>query len=97
MSDFFEFDEPNGELRDEEYPEDEYLDDDYVDDESTDTVACPECGAEVYEDAVRCPVCGTYITTTHQTSVFAGRPLWWIALAVLGILAVIVVLAGWGP
>ena len=50
-------------------------------------IQCRECGAEVYEDAVQCPCCGNYITS--DTSVWVGRPLWWIGLAVLGIIAVI--------
>ena len=92
------FDEPENELEDNEYPDeddfddDDFNDDDFNDDESTETVPCPECGAEVYEDAVCCPVCGTYITADN--SIWSGRPGWWILLGLLGILAVVVVLAG---
>ena len=78
------FERPDDELRDEEFP-----DEDDLDDESSETVPCSECGAEIYEDAVRCPVCEAYVT--HPSSVWSGRPLWWIALGLLGILAVIVV------
>ncbi len=63
-----------------------------TDDDLSETVPCPQCGAEIYEDAVRCPACGTYVT--HTTSPWAGRPIWWIVLALLGILATIWVLAG---
>ena len=63
------------------------------DDELTETVPCPHCGAEVYEDAVQCPACGTYLT--HQANVWSGRPTWWIVLGLLGILAVLLVLAGY--
>jgi len=88
------FEEPGDELRGDEYPDDD-LDDDFdddFDDEHSQTIACPECGTEVYEDAVQCPVCGVYIT--HHGNVFSGRPIWWILLAILGVLAVILVFSG---
>ena len=69
--------------------------DDEGDDGSTDTIPCPVCGTEVYEDAVRCPACGDYIT--RQTGIWSGRPRWWILLGVLGILATIAALSGWLP
>ncbi len=84
------FDEPDDELDDSEYP-----DEDDLDDELTETVPCPQCGAEVYEDTVRCPVCGAYVT--FDNSIWSGRPGWWILLGLLGILAVLVVLAGITP
>ena len=80
------FEEAGDELDDEEYP------DEHPDDDRTETVSCPECGAEVYEDAVRCPACGNYIT--HPTSVWHGRPGWWIVLGLLGVVALILVLTG---
>jgi len=61
------------------------------DDEFTETVACPSCGADVYEDAVQCPRCGEYIT--HSSNVWSDRPWWWIVLGLAGILAVIVALS----
>jgi hypothetical protein len=51
-------------------------------------VACPHCGADVFEDAEQCPHCGEYIV--HSTSPWDGRPFWWRLLGVLGIVAVIV-------
>ncbi len=87
MSDPRRFEESGDELYDDEYP------DDYDDDGPAETVPCPECGADVYEDAEQCPVCGSYII--HQTNVFAGRPTWWIVLAVLGVVATIIALARW--
>ena len=56
------------------------------------TVPCPSCKADVHEDAERCPHCGEYIT--RSTSPWSGRPLVWIALGLLGILAVIYFLVG---
>lgn len=79
------FDEPGDRLRDDEFPEA-----DEIGEDQTVVVACPHCGAEVYEDAVQCPACGAYIT--HPTDGWSGRPRWWIVLGLLGILAVILVL-----
>ena len=82
------FEPPDNELGDDEFP-----DYDETDDDSTETVPCSQCGIDVYEDAVQCPNCGSYIDT--NTSVWAGRPAWWIALGLLGLLAVILALAGY--
>ena len=59
-------------------------------DDETETAPCPQCGAEIYEDAVACPVCGSYVTP--GTSAWAGRPAWWIVLGVLGTVAAVLVL-----
>jgi hypothetical protein len=73
---------------------DEY-DDDYDeelgDDESSELVSCPGCGAEIHEESEQCPVCLSYIT--HPTSIWYGRPWWWLALGALGIIGVILALA----
>ena len=74
---------------------DEPLDDfdDFDDDSAEDgseTIRCPECRAEIYEDAVRCPHCGSYITA--DTSPWSGRSLSWIALGLLGIIAMVLAL-----
>jgi hypothetical protein len=82
------FDETGDEIGDNEFPEE----DDY-DQEGSETVPCPQCGTEVYEDAVQCPVCGTYLTQGGRA--WTGRPAWWIVLGLLGILAVILALAGY--
>lgn len=76
------FEQPGDELRDEEFP-----DEDPGDDDLSETVACPECGTEVYEDAVRCPTCGTYIPS--GSGFFVKRPGWWISVAILLILSLI--------
>jgi hypothetical protein len=54
------------------------------------TRECPACGAAVYEDAEQCPACGEWIT--QSTRAWDGKPVWWIALGLLGILAVILAL-----
>ena len=67
------------------------LDDDYPDDDSeVELVRCPQCGADVYEDAEQCPECGEWITvSTHP---FAGRSVWFIVIGLLGIAATIAAL-----
>ena len=57
---------------------------DFYDDEGleSDTLSCPTCGREVYEDAEQCPACGTYMTHRSQLS-----PLWrWTAVVLLACL-----------
>ncbi|MEX0702144.1 MAG: zinc ribbon domain-containing protein [Planctomycetales bacterium] len=68
-------------------------DDDWGDDDDapSETVRCPSCGADVYEDAEQCPACGEYITRTH--SAWQGKPLWWIVLGAIGVIATIAVLS----
>ena len=72
----------------------EYPDEDEGDDDDLDTVECPQCHRHVYEEAEQCPHCGHFIT--HDTRIWAGKPWWWIALALLGGAAVIWVLLGIG-
>jgi predicted RNA-binding Zn-ribbon protein involved in translation (DUF1610 family) len=64
--------------------------DDEEDEDTAETLTCPACGEEVYEDAQHCPYCGEYVT--HDSSALSGRPGWFIALGVLGVLAAILVL-----
>ncbi|WP_417379305.1 zinc ribbon domain-containing protein [Gimesia sp.] len=69
-------------------------DTDYTDepdfDEETSTIECPNCGADVYEEAPACPVCGEYIgVDTHP---FSERPRWWVSLGILGVIATILTL-----
>ncbi len=70
-------------LDEREYPD--------VDDDEGTTVSCPECGAEVYDDADQCNACGWFLV--HDTRVWSGRSYWWIVLGLLGIVAVILALA----
>lgn len=73
---------------------DDYEDDYYEDD----TVACPDCGGELYEDADACPHCGCYLHHGHYAGgwdpwwTFGGAlsewsPLW-LFLAMVGVIAV---------
>lgn len=54
--------------------------DDY--DDEDDTVPCPNCGSDIYEDAEQCPICNEYITHGSQLS-----PHWKMTSATLLILA----------
>lgn len=82
-------------MREEDSWDDEPYDDepyDDLDDDSAETLPCPHCGAEIYEDSEQCPVCGNYVT--FRTSAWSGRSVWWIVLAVAGVVATVLVLAG---
>ena len=74
---------------DEDFPD--YGSYDEFDDDSNEVRPCPVCGREVYEDSLRCPACGNYITFA-TASPWSGRPLWWIALGLLGVVALVVAL-----
>lgn len=82
---------------DDDWDEDSY-DDGYddLDDEEGSTIPCPDCGADIYEDADACPHCGTYLYHGYHAGsyypwyTFGGAVEWspfWIFLAMLGILA----------
>jgi hypothetical protein len=70
--------------------------DDWPDDDSdeAEVVACPNCGAEIYEDAEQCPACGEWVT--HSTHPLAGRAWWFVGLGLIGVVVTIaaLVLAG---
>ena len=61
-----------------------------TDDSESETRPCPECGSEVYEESIHCPHCGLYIT--FQQNVWSKHSWPWIALGILGVLAVILIL-----
>ncbi len=75
---------------DDEFDEDEFPDEN--DDGLTETVPCPSCGADVYDEAEQCPYCGNHITS--PTNPWGGRSAWWVALAVLGLVATVLALSG---
>jgi len=62
------------------------------DDEETAVASCPNCHADVYEDADSCPSCGEFLT--GATGSLDAKPKWFVALGLLGILAVVLVLSG---
>ena len=73
---------------DDTWDEDDWSDDD----EPSDVVECPNCGAEIYEDAEQCPSCGDYVV--HSSHPFSGKPAWYVLMALAGIVATIVLLSG---
>ena len=79
------WDDPANPLDDREYP-----DPDPCDDDSNETVVCPHCGADVYEEADQCPACRSFLIP--DTRVWSDKSLWWIALGLLGIIAVVLAL-----
>ena len=55
-----------------------------MDDFDDDTVPCPNCGSDIYEDAEQCPICSEYITHGSQI-----RPHWkWTSAALLFLFAI---------
>ena len=70
-----------------EYPDESDLDDDF---DESETVPCPECGEEIYEDASSCPYCGHFVTFSAHP--WSGRSTVWIGVGVAGTLAVIAAL-----
>lgn len=71
-------------------------DDDWDDDDApSETVRCSHCGADVYEDAEQCPACGEFIVRGAGRSAWEGKPMWWIALGTIGVIATILVLSMW--
>ena len=56
-------------------------------DDASDTLPCPNCGQDVYEDAPQCPSCGHYVT--HDTRPLSGRPAWWVVLGLIGAAALV--------
>jgi hypothetical protein len=77
-----------------DFDDDEYPDPDPSDDpdDLTETVCCPNCGTDVYEDAEQCPKCGEYID--FSTSAWQDKPLPWVMVGLAGIVAVIIALSG---
>jgi len=62
------------------YSEDEDLED-YEDSEAdeTETICCPNCQEEIYEEAAQCPYCGSYVLEEQ----FPSKPPWVILTAIL--------------
>lgn len=62
------------------------------DDDETPTTRCPNCRGEVYTEADSCPHCGEFLT--GDSAPLDAKPKWFVALGLLGILAVVLVLSG---
>lgn len=65
------FDDSAGEF----YPEDE--------DDGPDTIACPACGASMYDDSPRCPACGEY---PSREEFHVKKPTWILLTGILCLL-----------
>jgi len=76
-----------------EFNDEPYDDDLYQDDADSEPQQCPECNAEAHSLADVCSQCGHFFID-EPVSVWANRPGWWIALGLLGIIAVIWMLVG---
>jgi hypothetical protein len=64
-------------------------DDDWSADSDGDgeTVDCPSCGREIYDDAEQCPHCGEYLTEADRLG--RGKPLWLVITAIVVLAAVV--------
>lgn len=61
-------------------------------DDDAETVPCPHCGADVYEDAEQCPRCGKYLSAEDRPP---SRPRGWVGVVmVLALLAAIIWVLG---
>lgn len=43
-------------------------------DDQVDTISCPNCRVEIYDEAEQCPHCGEYVSV--GTNPFASKPAW---------------------
>lgn len=65
---------------DDEDEDDDYGDDYPGDDDDAETVPCPHCGADVYEEAEQCPRCGKYLSAEDAPP---SRPRGWVAVVMV--------------
>lgn len=75
---------------------DDWNDDDWQDGEdeaAEDLIACPDCGADFYEESEACPECGYWLTEADRVAAWRARSStgkvlrigWWlIGLAIVG-------------
>jgi len=72
-------------MHDDEAGDDDEVWDDDADDGSDSgdeaLVACPNCGAEIFEDTPRCPVCEAYVAEGGGAT--SAKPAWVVATAIL--------------
>ena len=82
------FEDPDNELHDYEYPdapeENDEIDDDYI--------SCNECHELIYEDAEQCPYCGAFVENRSKS--ISGFPPWLVAIGMNGIIITIALLSG---
>ncbi|MDP7163148.1 MAG: zinc ribbon domain-containing protein [Phycisphaerae bacterium] len=51
-----------------------------------DTVTCPFCGEEVYDDVDRCSACGHFLTQPKED--WSDKTWWWVLLGLAGLVAI---------
>jgi hypothetical protein len=56
------------------------------DSDDGDTMPCPHCRREIYDDSERCPHCGEYLGGSDEPG--TGKPLW-VVVTVIVVLAAI--------
>jgi hypothetical protein len=62
-----------------ERDEPQQADIDELGDDGSDTLACPSCGREIYEDSDRCPYCGNWVVLCGSAE--CRRPWWkWVLI-----------------
>ena len=71
--------ESSDDLEDWEYPDPD------DDPDGIDTIDCPHCGAEIYEESVSCPSCGTWITAQDRYGRGWTVPVTWAMLFCLAL------------
>jgi predicted nucleic acid-binding Zn ribbon protein len=64
--------EDEDDLDDEDWPEDN---------DEGETVRCPECGTDVYEDSQHCPGCGHLMERSRPF--FSNNTPWWMILGAI--------------
>ena len=66
-------------LEDWEYPEPD------DDPDGTDTIGCPHCGSEIYDESVSCPSCGTWLSARDRQTRSWTVPVTWAMLVCLAL------------
>jgi len=81
---------------------------DLLDEDRIELIPCPHCGAMISEYAQQCPTCGDWIISdssefslpgdgikngNSESALSRKRPLWWILLAVGGIIMFVIIYA----
>ena len=77
----------NEEDFDNDLPQDIDLEE-FGDDAESDTIPCPVCGEDIYEDAERCPNCENYVVPEEEPDTQGS----WALLAVVALGVVIILL-----
>ena len=80
----------NDDFEDELDYDDEYMGDS-DESQSYGVLPCPDCGAEIFDDAVQCPHCGWYVTWDTP----GGRSTRWDWLIKVGLILIVLSFVGY--